>query len=143
MRKEHEHDLGPQHQRPDDVGRGAVDARDVPTTEEQRGRDGGQGEGSAELRHEEEQEAEAGVLGHVARDQLGLGHRHVEGRLGELRLRRDEEEGEADELGEDERIAQRAEAEDLAVGLDPDDACMLIVPAWITTPITASTSGSS
>ena len=53
----------------------------------------------------------------VAGDELGLGHRHVERGLGQLGLGGDEEDEEADELGEDERVADAAEAEDLAVGL--------------------------
>ena len=63
-----------------------------------------------------------GVLDHVARDQLRLGDRHVERRLGELGLRRDHEEEEADELGEDEGVADATESEDRAVLLDVHDA---------------------
>ena len=72
--------------------------------------------GGGELADEEEQEPDAGVLGHVAGDELGLGHRHVERRLGELGLRGDEEDQEADELRDDERVADAAPAEDLALG---------------------------
>ena len=68
------------------------------------------------------QEAEAGVLDLVAGDELGLGDRHVERRLGELGLHGGEEDEEADELGEDERVAEADEAEDRAVGLGVDDA---------------------
>ena len=45
------------------------------------------------------QEAEAGVLGHVAGDELGLGHRHVERRLGQLGLRGDEEDARSRRTG--------------------------------------------
>ena len=75
----------------------------------------GERERGAELADEEEEEAEAGVLDHVAGDELALGDGHVERRLRELGLRRDEEEDEADELREDERVADAAPAEDRAV----------------------------
>ena len=69
------------------------------------------------------QEAQARVLDLVAGDQLGLGHRHVERRLGELGLGGDEEEPEADELGEDERAAEQPrDPKIVAVGLGPHDA---------------------
>ena len=104
----------------------------------------GERERGAELADEEEQEAEARVLDHVAGDELALGHRHVERRLRELGLRRDEEEAEADELREDERVADAAPAEDRAVAAARRTMpCRLIVPAWMTTPTTASRSGSS
>ena len=75
----------------------------------------GERERGAELADEEEQEPEARVLDHVAGDELALGDGHVERRLGELGLRGDEEQDEADELREDERVADAAPAEDLAV----------------------------
>ena len=75
----------------------------------------GERERGAELADEEEEEAEAGVLDHVAGDELALGDGHVERRLGELGLRRDEEEEEADELREDERVADAVPPEDRAV----------------------------
>jgi hypothetical protein len=50
---------------------------------------------------------------------------------------------EAHELGEDERVADAAPAEDLALVLGHDDALQVQVPAWMTTPTTASMSGSS
>ena len=110
---------------PSDVGRERV-ARRVeegqrPPAEEQRGRERGERERGAELADEEEEEAEAGVLDHVAGDELGLGDGHVEGRLGQLRLRRDHEQREADELREDQRQADPTETEDLAVALELDD----------------------
>ena len=90
------------------------------------------------------QEAEAGVLGHVAGDELGLGDRHVERRLGELGLHGDHEDDEADELGEDVRVAEAVPAEDRAGRSGRATMpCRFIVPAWITTPTTASTIGSS
>ena len=83
-----------------------------PAAEEQRGGDGGEGERGPELTDEEEQEAEPRVLDHVAGDELALRHRHVERRLRELGLRRDQEEAEPDELREDEREADAAPPED-------------------------------
>src|SRR5439155_740781 len=62
------------------------------------------------------------VLGGVARDQLGLGEGHVERRLGELGLGGDQEQQEADALGEDEGVADAVPAEDAALLLELDDA---------------------
>ena len=81
---------------PSTVGRGAVHA----TGTDQPPRNSvaasaGERERGAELADEEEQEAEARVLDHVAGDELGLGDRHVERRLGELGLGRDHEQREA------------------------------------------------
>ena len=59
----------------------------------------GEGEGGGELGHEEEQEAEAGVLDLVAADDLGLGHRHVERGLGQLGLHGGQEDEEARRTG--------------------------------------------
>ena len=93
-----------------------------PAAEEQRGGDGGEGAGGGELADEEQQEPQAGVLGDVAGDDLGLGHRHVERGLGELGLGGDEEDGEADDLRDDERVADAVEAEDLTLVLGRHDA---------------------
>ena len=75
------------------------DAGQRPAAEEQRGGDGGEGAGGGELADEEQQEAEARVLGHVAGDELGLGDRHVERRLGQLGLDGDQEDQEARRTG--------------------------------------------
>src|SRR5215204_2815421 len=119
----HEHDLGEQDDRPEHVRPSRVgDVRDRPAAEEQRGGEPGEREGGAELADEEEQEPEAGVLDHVAGHQLALGHRHVERRLGALGLGGDEAEHEADDLGEDKRVADTVPPEDRAVLLRLDDA---------------------
>ena len=60
----------------------SVEPGQAPAAEEQRGGDGRRSAGGAELAHEEEQEPEARVLGHVAGHELGLGDRHVERRSG-------------------------------------------------------------
>ncbi len=78
--------------------------------------------GGRELTDEEQQEPEPAVLGEVAGDDLGLGDRHVEGRLCQLGLRRDQEHDEPDELREDVRVADAAPTEDRAVVLGDDDA---------------------
>ena len=69
-----------------------VDAGDRPAAEEERGGERRERERGAELADEEEEEAEARVLDHVAGDELALGDGHVERRLRELGLRGDEEE---------------------------------------------------
>ena len=86
-----DHHLPEQHERADDVHVVGVEveAGQVPPAEEQRGGDGGEGAGRGELADEEQQEPEARVLGHVAGDDLGLGDRHVERRLGQLGLHGD------------------------------------------------------
>src|SRR4051794_7427370 len=119
------HDLGEQHQRPEEPHHAGVDPPrrwQRPPAEVERGGDGREGERGAELADEEEEEAEAGVLDHVAGDQLALGDGHVERGLGELRLRRDQEEEEADELREDQREADAVPAEDGARALEGHDA---------------------
>ncbi len=124
--EEHEgddHHLREEHERADDVHRVVVDAdeRHRPAAEEHRGREGGERAGSGELADEEEQEAEAAVLGEVAGDELGLGDGHVERRLCELGLGGDQEDDEGDELREDVRVAEAAPAEDRAFVLRDDD----------------------
>src|SRR5215216_6440245 len=118
----HEHDLGEQDDRPEHVRPSRVrDVRDRPAAEEQRGGEPGEREGGAELADEEEEKPEAGVLDHVSGHELALGHRHVEWSLGQLGLGGDEEEHEADDLGEDERVPDAVPAEDGPVLLLLDD----------------------
>ena len=114
-------DLGQQDQRAEHAHVVGIDveAGEVPAAEEQRGRDGGERAHRRELADEEQQEPQAGVLGDVAGDQLGFGDRHVERGLGELGLAGDQEHAEPDDLGEEERAADRFPTEDLAVGLHP------------------------
>src|SRR5680860_264824 len=119
----HRHQLREQHERAEHVGEAdVVDAGNRPAAQEQRRCQCGEGERGAELADEEEEEAEARVLDHVAGHELALGDGHVEGCLRELRLCRDQEQGEAHELGEDERVADEVPAEDRAVLLGADDA---------------------
>ena len=105
-------------------GPGVVrDAGHRPAAEVERGRERRERERGAELADEEEEEAEAGVLDHVAGDELALGDRHVERGLRELGLRGDEEEGEPDELREDERVADASPTPKIApLLLRSDDA---------------------
>ena len=106
------------------------------SAEEEGDRDCRQGEHVGELGQEEEEEPEAGVLGEIAHHQLGLGDRHVEGDPAQLGERSDHEDPEADEL-RGSRRGNRPRS-----GLRRFRS-MLIVPARITEPITASTSGNS
>ncbi len=72
----------------------ALDARHLPPAEEERDGDGGDDPEVAPLGEEEEGEAEARVLGEVARHQLRLGLGQVEGgavRFGELAREEDEQ----------------------------------------------------
>src|SRR6056297_2848158 len=133
---EHQH-LGEHDQRADDV-HPVVDLvdvvptepveRDTPAAEEEHRGDEGEHAGGGELGDEEDQEAEARVLGHVARHEFGLGDRHVERRLGQLGLHGDHEDHEAEELGDHERVAEPAEAEDLAGVLGDHDVLQVHRP---------------
>ena len=96
--------------------------RHAPAAEEQHAGDQAEHADGGELGDEEDEEAEARVLGHVARHELALGDRHVERRLGELGLDGDHEDQEADELGEQVRVADAVPAEDLAGVLRQHDA---------------------
>ena len=85
-----EHDLGEEHDRPEHVAPAAVSVTrgSAQPPRNSVAASAGERERGAELADEEEQEPEAGVLDHVAGDELALGDRHVERRLGELGLRR-------------------------------------------------------
>src|SRR3546814_15189019 len=111
-------------ERPDDVHDVVVEVDEGhgPAAEEHRGGDGGEGAGGGELADEEQQEPDAGVLRHVAGDDLGLGDGHVEGRLRQLGLGGREEHQETDDLRDDERVADAAPAADTALVLGGDDA---------------------
>ena len=127
----HRHDLGEEHERaeePHHAERDAPRRGQRPAAEVERGGDGGERERGAELADEEEEEAEAGVLDHVAGDELALGDGHVERRLRELGLRRDEEQHEADELREDEREADAVQPKIEPVLWKATMPCRLIVP---------------
>ena len=92
--------LPAEHQRPDvvhNLGVG-VDERDRPPAQEQRGANGREDCGGGEFADEEQQEANTGVLGQVAGDQLRFSDRHIERRLREFGLDGDHEDQETQEL---------------------------------------------
>ena len=105
----------------------------MPAAEEQHGGQRGDHDDADVLGEQEEREPQAGVLGHVAEHQLGVGDRHVERRPPDLGQPGDEED-------QHRRAAARAATTAASASTMPG---RLSVPAAIATLAAASTNGSS
>ena len=138
------HQLDEQHERAEQVGHAAVDAGDRPAAEEERRGERRERERGAELADEEEEEPEAGVLDHVAGDELGLSATGmsngvwVSSACAATRNRKKPTNC-VRMYGFPKKSTPKIEPFCWASTMP----CRFIVPAWITTPTTASSSGSS